>query len=94
MPIVQKKSTYYHKKAMIHKALKYEDVYRAVQKKEVENMLRDTYAEDEVIRLIEKYYGGSVTHSEFINYNPARIIKNFFFGSQKDVGKDHINEFE
>ena len=56
-------------------------------------MLCDTYAEKETMRLLEKYYGGLITQHEFINYNPAKIIKNFYLGTQKGIGEDHINEF-
>lgn len=57
-------------------------------------MLSDTYSETEVIRLLEKYFEGTITHNEFINYNPGRIIRNFFLGTKQDIKEDTINEFE
>ena len=80
MPIVQKKSTFYNKNAKIYKTVKYEDIYRGVNKKDVEDTLADTYAEGEVQRLIEKYFDGDIESLEFINYNPQRLLNNFFFG--------------
>ena len=56
-------------------------------------MLVDSYAEQEMKRLLTEYYGGAIEGVEFINYDPEKIAQRFHAPSGP-LGKDHLNEFQ
>lgn len=56
-------------------------------------MLSDTTAEQEMERLLAKYYGGSMQKVEFINYDAERIVRSFH-SPTGHLGKDHLSEFQ
>lgn len=93
LPVLEKKSTFYDKKAHIVKALTYDDVYRCLGKAEAKRKLNDPLAEDELTRLLTEYYGGAMRKVEFINHDPERIVQTFHAPSG-ELGKDHLGEFQ
>lgn len=56
-------------------------------------MLSDPYAEEEMKRLLTKYYGGSINKVQFVNYSPEAIIQTFAQRAAGGIGKDHLDEF-
>lgn len=66
---------------------------RCLEKADAKKMLNDSYAEEEMKRLLTEYYGGSINKVEFINYHPETIVQSFHSPSGS-IGKDHLNEFQ
>ena len=66
---------------------------RCLEKGDAKKMLNDSYAEEEMKRLLTEYYGGSINKVEFINYHPDSIVASFHSPSG-NIGKDHLNEFQ
>lgn len=93
LPVLNTKSTFYNKSNKIIKSVTFEDVYRCLEKTEAKRMLSDTTAEQEMERLLVKYYGGAMQKVEFINYDAERIVRSFHSPSGH-LGKDHLNEFQ
>lgn len=56
IPLLSEKKTF-KSKAMPVKTIRIEDVYRCVDRGEAEALLRDPYAENEMIKLLEARYG-------------------------------------
>ncbi len=49
VPLLSKKKTFYTKNEPVRTIL-FEDIYRCVDRREAEQLLQDTYAEEELIR--------------------------------------------
>jgi hypothetical protein len=56
-------------------------------------MLSDSYAAEEVRRLLAQYYGGEVGKLQYINYDPASLVRPFF-RAPGGIRTDHIDEFQ
>lgn len=54
-------------------------------------MLNDTYAENELKRLLQEYYSGKINKLSFINYQPETILRTF--GSNK-LNSDELKVFD
>ena len=71
-----------------------EDIYRCVDRREAEALLSDTYAEDELVRLLSDRYG-AVEESFLINYDIEHVLRRSgAITSKNTVQKDIVNEFE
>lgn len=93
LPVLNTKSTFYNKSNKIIKTITFEDVYRCLEKSEAKRMLSNATAEQEMEKLLVKYFGGSIQRVEFINYDAERIVRSFHSPSGS-LGKDHLNEFQ
>jgi hypothetical protein len=60
LPVLHKKTTFYNKSASAVKALTFEDVYRCLDKNEAKVMLNDPYGENELRKLLSKYFNGNI----------------------------------
>lgn len=93
LPVLHKKATYYKKSPSVVKAITFDDIYRCLEKNDAKAILNDTYAEDELKKLLTKYYGGKINKIEYINYHVGVIVDSFHSISGT-VGKDHLDEFQ
>ena len=71
LPLLIKKRSY--GSTTIIKNVLYDDIYRELENKEVERLLTDTFAEEELIKILEKRYG-KVKDLFNINYQINDII--------------------
>ncbi len=71
-----------------------EDIYRCVDRREAEALLSDTYAEEELVRLISERYG-DVEESFLINYDIEQVLRRSGALTMRNtVQKDIVNDFE
>lgn len=73
VPLLSKKKTFFTKNEPV-KAVLFEDIYRCVDKREAEQILQDTYAEEELIRHLQERYG-LIDDFFFINYETDGILQ-------------------
>lgn len=92
LPVLHKKATFYNKSASNIRAITFDDIYRCLEKNDAKEMLNDTYAENEMKKLLTKYYGGNIDKIEYINYSVGKIVDSFHSVSGT-LGKDHLDEF-
>jgi hypothetical protein len=74
------------------RAITFDDIYRCLEKNDAAEILNDTHAENELKKLLTKYYGGGINKLEYINYHVGKIVDSFHSVSGT-VGKDHLDEF-
>ena len=92
MPLLGKKKTFFKSKDPV-KTFYFEDIYRAVDRREAEAMLEETFAEEELISHLEKNYG-QVEDYFFVNYSPEKIISRVSNDRQATVAKDETTAIE
>lgn len=91
VPLLSTKKTFFKSKDPV-KTILLEDIHRCVNKQEAELLMTDTYAEDEMIRLLEERYG-PIEESFFINNDIDRLIGRML-GLNKNIVRDEIDDFE
>ena len=81
LPVLNKKQTFYNQNNKIIKAVTWEDIHRGLEKEQSKNLLLDSFAEEELKRLLQTYYEGHIDQLHFINYFPDRIAQSFHMPS-------------
>lgn len=90
IPLFSKQQTYFKQTSPIKTTL-LNDVHRCTDRQQAENLLNDSYAENEVIRLLESRYG-EIDDFVYINYNIEKILNKIRQMTQVDdavVKKDY-----
>lgn len=92
VPLLGKKKTFFKSKDPV-KTYFYEDIYRAVDRREAEAMLEETFAEEELISHLQTNYG-QIEDYFFINYSPEKIISRVSNDRQSMIAKDETSAIE
>lgn len=92
LPLLVKKRSYIKQSTDIVKNITYEDIMRCLDKNEAEQLLHDSFAQDELVRHLTQKYG-SIKEMFHINYKTQDILLRFVRHG-RGVGTDEIQEFE